>query len=195
MEGAGLLRQSTGIRSVGLQFLIETPLRFRDELKVGDSLSVNGACLTISEIRDDVVGVELSPETLARTCFSHLKVGDKLNLERSLKVGDRLHGHWVTGHIDGIGAVTAIEDYKDFKSFVLGLPRELCVDLIPKGSIAVDGVSLTINSCSDHSVSVTLVPQTLGRTTFGEKKIGDPVQVELDLIGKYVKKWMKHEYD
>lgn len=190
VEGVGLL---IGIRN-GHQFLIQFPFPSQQDLKIGDSLSVNGACLTISEIRDGYLGFDISPETLARTYFSNLKVGDKLNLERSLRVGDRLHGHWVTGHIDGTGTVAAIEDFRDFKEFVLELPERLCGDLIPKGSISVDGVSLTVNRCSDHSVSVMLVPQTLERTTFGEKKIGDPVQVELDLIGKYVKKWINHEY-
>ncbi|MEK7791076.1 MAG: riboflavin synthase [Deltaproteobacteria bacterium] len=193
VEDIGLLCEVRALPK-GSRYFIEPPSSFIKDLKVGESLSVNGACLTLSEIGDGYLGFDISPETLARTYFSNLKVGDKLNLERPLKVGDRLHGHWVTGHIDGTGTVAAIEDFSDFKEFVLELPEKLCGDLIPKGSISVDGVSLTINRCSSRSVSVMLVPQTLERTTFGEKKIGDPVQVELDLIGKYVKKWINHEH-
>ncbi len=182
------------ILSKGRRFLIQSPFPSRQDLKIGDSLSVNGACFTIAKCDDDSFEIDISPETLSCTYFSHLKAGDKLNLERSLKVGDRLHGHWVTGHIDGVGKVRQIEDYRDFKSFVLELPKGLCRDLIPKGSIAVDGVSLTLNRCLDDTVEVMLIPETLSRTTFGEKKAGDPVQVELDLIGKYVKKWINHEH-
>lgn len=190
VEGVGLLIE---IRN-GHRFLIQSPFPSQQDLKIGDSLSVNGACFTIAKSDGYSFEIDISPETLSCTYFSHLKVGGKLNLERSVRVGDRLHGHWVTGHIDGTGTVAAIEDFRDFKEFVLELPERLCGDLIPKGSISVDGVSLTVNRCSSHSVSVMLVPQTLARTTFGEKKIGDPVQVELDLVGKYVKKWINHEH-
>jgi len=193
IEGVGILQREPS----GNRFFIEVPNTLREGLKVGDSLSVNGACLTVSEIRERDVGFDLSPETLERTTFSTLNVGAKLNLERSLKVGDRLHGHWVTGHIDGVGIVVSIEptrgeDFKDFKAFVLEFSPELCRDVVPKGSLTVDGVSLTVNRLREQTVEVMLVPQTLQTTTFGEKRVGDQVQVELDLIGKYVKNLFKN---
>lgn len=183
VEGIGSLRERVPERNC---FLIEVPPALTDGIKVGDSLSVSGVCLTVSEIKDGYLGFNLSPETLSRTYFSTLKIGDKLNLERSLKIGDRLHGHWVTGHIDEVGVVVSIEDFKDFKAFVFEFSRELFKNVVPKGPIAIDGVSLTVNRCHDRTIEVMLIPQTLQTTIFGEKKEGDRVQVELDLIGKYV---------
>ncbi|MBI2645664.1 MAG: riboflavin synthase, partial [Deltaproteobacteria bacterium] len=135
--------------------------------------------------------VDVSPETLEKTYFKELKAGDKVNLERPLKLSDRLHGHCVTGHIDGVGKVVVVDKQDEFLKLTIELPQILAADIVQKGSLAVDGVSLTVNECKGNEVQVMLIPETLHKTTLGQKKEGDFVQVELDIIGKYIKKWVK----
>ena len=175
----------------GLRLCIEAPLSFKGNIKAGESLAINGACLTISKKNKQKLWFDLSLETLEKTSFKKLVKGEWVNLERSLKVSDRLHGHFVTGHIDGIGSVIAKKQEGAFIKFRFGLPSDLCQDVVEKGSISVDGVSLTVNSVFEEAIEVMIIPETLKRTILGKKRIGDLVQVELDLIGKYIKKWVK----
>src|SRR3989338_9876090 len=179
------------LSSKGVRMAIQTPFDFREELRHGHSIAVNGACLTVVNWVQNSFWVDVSPETLEKTYFKELKIGDSVNLERPLKLSDRLHGHWVTGHIDGVGKVTAIEKEGEFLNFTIKLPRSLAADVIQKGSIAIDGTSLTINDCRGDKIQLMLIPETLRKTTLGKKKEGDFVQVELDVIGKYIKKWVK----
>ncbi len=174
-----------------LRMLIQAPFDFKEDLKPGHSIAVNGACLTVVEWTQASFWVDISPETLEKTYFKELKSGDSVNLERPLKLSDRLHGHWVTGHMDGVGKVAAIEKQGEFLNFTIELPSFLAADVIQKGSIAIDGVSLTVNECRGDQIQVMLIPETLQKTTLGGKKEGDGVQIELDLIGKYIKKWVK----
>jgi riboflavin synthase len=158
-----------------------------DELKPGDSLAVNGVCLTLTEIKAGLVSVDLSHETLAATTLKDLKPGHKVHLERALCFGGRLGGHLVTGHVDGVGEVVSRIPRGLNLDLVLLAPAEVVLYLIPKGSVAVDGVSLTVNQPAGQRFQVTLVPHTLEQTTLSERRPGDKVNLEADLLGKYVK--------
>lgn len=156
------------------------------QASVGDSIAVNGCCLTVVAAVDGLLEFETGPETLARTNLGALQSGDKVNLERSLRVGDLLGGHFVTGHIDGLGTLSERRDEGEWSTCWFHLPRELARQLVPKGSVAVDGVSLTVVEVQDDRFSVMLIPHTLAATTLGRLPVGGQVNVETDLLGKYV---------
>jgi riboflavin synthase len=160
------------------------------EIKIGESISVNGACLTVISVGNNAFTVEASSETLRRTNLSKLKVGSKVNLERSLRLGDRLGGHIVNGHVDGVGKVESIQRRGKSIEIWFSLPKELSRYVVEKGSIAVDGVSLTINAVSGDRFSVNIIPYTQEATIFGKLKPGDSVNIECDIIGKYVEKFI-----
>lgn len=154
----------------------------------GESIAVNGVCLTAKEIRGRVFAVDVSPESLARTNLGGLAAGSMVNLERALRLSDRLGGHLVSGHVD---ATTSLLERRDVGSFVIFTFRavvELNRYIIAKGSITIDGISLTVNSIDDESFSVSIIPHTLAITTLGRLQPGNPVNIEVDLIGKYVEK-------
>ncbi len=157
-----------------------------EDLKIGDSIAINGACLTVIGIKSKLFSVDVSGETLEKTTLSKLKVGDRINLERPLRMGDRLGGHLISGHVDGVGRIE--EKVAHNESFLLKFkaPSEFMKYMVPKGSIAVDGISLTIVNVDGESFSVEIIPHTAKVTTLGLKGIGDEVNLEVDLIGKYV---------
>jgi riboflavin synthase len=169
-----------------LQLKLESALPF-NELKVGDSLAVNGVCLTLTEIAEGLLSVDLSHETLAATTLKELKPGGRVHLERALSFGGRLGGHLVTGHVDGVGEVVYRTPRGPNLDLVFLAPAEVVPYLIPKGSVAVDGVSLTVNQPAGQRFQVTLVPHTLEQTTLSERRPGELVNLEADLLGKYVK--------
>lgn len=154
----------------------------------GESIAVNGACLTARNIQGRNFLVDVSPESLSRTGIGSLEVGSRVNLERALRLADRLGGHLVSGHVDGLGRVEERRAAGDFTLFSFSLDAGLTKYVIEKGSITLDGVSLTVNSCSGNRFSVSIIPHTLAVTTLGQLKQGDPVNVEVDIIGKYVEK-------
>ncbi len=156
------------------------------ELVLGESVAVAGACLTVVDLSPQVASFEVSPETLARTTFPLKKVGERVNLERALKMGDRLGGHLVTGHIDGLGVLRALKAGPAHLQLKFELPAALSRFVIEKGSIAIDGVSLTVNACQGHTFTVNIIPLTARETTLAELKVGDKVNLETDIIGKYV---------
>jgi len=160
------------------------------DVQVGDSININGACLTVVEKKGRTIGVDLSSETLQRTALSDLKEGDLVNLERALKLTDRLGGHIVTGHIDGIGAIAEKRREREFLNLRIKIPKSLSRYVVQKGSIAIDGISLTVNECKEEEIQMTLIPYTLEKTTLLNKKIGDCVNVEVDILGKYVEKML-----
>ena len=160
------------------------------EVQLGDSININGACLTVVEKRGQMVGVDLSPETLQRTTLSKVKEGDKVNVERALKLSDRLGGHIVTGHIDGIGVITEKRKERDFLHLGVRIPETVSKYIVQKGSIAIDGISLTVNEYKEEEIFLTLIPYTLEKTTLMEKKVGDEVNVEADILAKYVEKML-----
>jgi len=158
------------------------------EMQLGDSININGVCLTVVEKRGRAVSVDLSPESLQRTTLARVKEADQVNLERALRLSDRLGGHIVTGHIDGIG--TIIERRTEGNSLYLRvrIPQAVTPYVVQKGSIAIDGISLTVNEFREDWIRVTLIPYTLEKTTLIEKKVGEEVNVEADILGKYVEK-------
>jgi riboflavin synthase len=159
----------------------------RDELKPGDSLAVNGVCLTLTEISEGPLSVDLSHETLEATTLKDLKPGGRVHLERALAFGGRLGGHLVTGHVDGVGEVVSKAPRgKNLDLWILA-PSTVVPYLIPKGSVAINGVSLTVNNPSGQRFKATLVPHTLDQTTLADLKPGEKVNLEADLLGKYVK--------
>jgi riboflavin synthase len=153
---------------------------------VGDSIAINGCCLTVVAVRSDEMSFEAGSETLGRTNLGRLSIGSGVNLERSLKIGDRLGGHYVSGHIDAVGTLDARRDEGEWSFFWFRVPRELTRQMASKGSIAVDGVSLTLVDVEAERFSVALIPHTLAVTTLGKLAVGDAVNTETDVLAKYV---------
>jgi riboflavin synthase len=160
---------------------------------LGASIAVNGACLTVVQKTKKSFAFDVSPETLERTSLATNKPGTLLNLERSMRLDDRLGGHLVTGHIDGVGVVRSIEKKGDFTFFSFRIAPRLGSLLVSKGSVAVDGISLTVNECGLREFNVAVIPFTLQHTNLRVRKVGDKVNVETDLIGKYVHKFIKQQ--
>ena len=171
-------------------FVISTNKINVDDLNHGESISVNGTCLTVISLSKRAFEVKASHETLKRTNLSRVGVGSRVNLERAVKVGDRLGGHIVNGHVDGIGRIISMEKKGESTEIWVTLEPELSRYVVEKGSIAVDGVSLTVNRVDGDKFSVNIIPYTQEATIFGESKPGDLVNIECDIIGKYVEKFM-----
>src|SRR5918996_3475257 len=164
---------------------VKTALSLRS-MPLGASVAVNGACLTVVKKSKGTFTVDVSPETLRRTSLATLGVGSLVNLEQPMRLQGRLGGHLVTGHVDGIGAVLAITKQGEFTVFTFQVPVRLGRFLISKGSVAVDGISLTVNDCRRNRFSVAIIPFTLQHTNLRARRVGDKVNIETDLIGKYV---------
>ena len=169
--------------------------RLQKGLKIGDSISVNGACLTITKLHKGCADFEIVDETMKRTSMCSLKTGEKVNIERSLRLNGRLEGHIVLGHVDGTGVIQSIITFKtETRLSITVQDRKLLCAIVPKGSLAIDGISLTVVDVKDDTISVVLIPHTLAITTLGLKSKGDRVNLEIDVIGRYVvknilKKW------
>ena len=170
-----------------------SPLFEMSGCKLGDSVSVNGACLTISQMEGDRITMDVSGETLNRTTLSTLKQGDSVNLERALRLSDRLGGHLVLGHVDGIGKILKKEARNSSWLLKIEIHESLSRYIIEKGSIAVDGISLTINACEKTFFEVNIIPHTGTQTTLLKINVGNSVNVETDLIGKYVEKLLMNQ--
>lgn len=171
----------------GMVFSLEADFDLT-EPEEGESIAVNGVCLTARDITGNRFLVDVSPETLSRTGLGSLQTGSRANLERALRLSDRLGGHMVSGHVDGMGRVEERKSVGDFTLFAFSLSRSLMRYVIEKGSIAINGVSLTVNSVQGDKFTVSIIPHTLAVTTLGELKRGDMVNIEVDIIGKYVEK-------
>jgi riboflavin synthase len=174
----------------GRLFVVAEP-RMAPELNVGDSVAVNGACLTVVRHDRETASFQAGPETLRRTNLGELAPGGRVNLERSLRLGDRLGGHLVQGHVDGIGHVAERSRQGDWEMFWFRCPAELAEQMVSKGSVAVDGVSLTLVDVTADRFSVALIPHTLAHTTLGFKGPGAAVNLETDLLAKYVWKCLR----
>lgn len=163
------------------------------ETKIGDSIAVNGACLTVTKLGGKGFTADVSAETLSRTTLGGLNRGDRVNLEKSLRVSDLLGGHLVLGHVDGVGRI--IEKTAKSNSIVFGIEVEsgLSRYIVEKGSVAVDGISLTVNRCTQGRFYLNIIPLTADETTLGFRKSGDRVNIETDIIGKYVERFLKPE--
>jgi|UniRef100_A0A7V6A6F1 riboflavin synthase len=184
VEGVG---EVTEIRRMaeGLRLAVAPPFPVA-ELALGESVAVSGACLTVVKVAGRAFQVEVSPETLSRSTISGKKVGDRVNLERALRLGDRLGGHLVTGHVDGLGVLRERRQGPEHLLLSFEMPAGLAPLVIEKGSIAVDGVSLTVNAVAGQVFSVNIIPFTAKDTTLADLKVGDRVNLETDIIGKYV---------
>lgn len=155
-------------------------------LTLGESIAISGACLTVTSGRARRFTVEVSPETLRRTTLGRLRPGDHVNLERALRLGDRLGGHIVLGHVDGVGTLEAITPDRQWSLYRFQAPKALGPYLVEKGSIAIDGVSLTVFACRGTRFTVALIPHTLAATTLGKRRPGDRVNVEADVLLKQI---------
>ena len=174
----------------GVRLVIRAPSLAR-EMQVGASIAVNGCCLTVVDVQAETFGFDAGAETLSRTNLGRLTAGSCVNLERSLRVGDRLGGHFVTGHIDAVGHLDQRIDDKDWSTFWFRVPAGLSRQMASKGSIAVDGVSLTLVEVEKDRFSVALIPHTLKVTTLGPLRVGDPVNLETDVLAKYVEQQLR----
>lgn len=183
-KGKILEKRATG---GGMVFAVEAGFDLTDP-EEGESIAINGVCLTAKKIAGRRFSVDVSPESLSRTNLGGIAPGRMVNLERALRLSDRLGGHLVSGHIDAVGSVLGRKAEGDFVLFSFSVPAGLAKYIIEKGSIAVDGISLTVNRCDEESFAVAIIPHTLEVTTLGERKKGDLVNLEVDLIGKYVEK-------
>jgi riboflavin synthase len=161
------------------------------ETKVADSISVNGCCLTVIDVSGDTFAFQAGPETLKRTNLGDLKPGSPVNLERALAVGTRLGGHFVSGHIDAVGTLLERNDYGDWSTFWFSVPKAQARQMASKASIAVDGVSLTIVDSEPERFSVALIPYTLAVTTLGPLVVGGKVNLETDILAKYVERLLE----
>nr|ABZ09462.1 putative Lumazine binding domain protein [uncultured marine crenarchaeote HF4000_APKG8D6] len=157
-------------------------------LKIGQSVAINGVCLSATKISRNKCVFEMIDETIKKTDLGNVNAGSIVNIERSLKVGDRLEGHFVLGHIDGVTTITKIEKKPKEVKFWFKIPKKLTKYVVKKGSIALDGISLTVVDAKKDITSVCLIPQTIKVTNFKSKKVGDKLNIETDILGKYIKK-------
>ena len=164
-----------------------------EDAAVGDSIAINGCCLTVVRIDGAILMFQAGSETLARTNLGQLEVGSFVNLERSLKVGQRLGGHYVSGHVDAVATVDQRTDDGQWAKFWFTVPHRLTAQMVSKGSVAVDGISLTLVDVEYDRFSVELIPHTLDATTLGDRQAGHCVNIETDLLAKYVQQQLKHE--
>lgn len=190
IEGLGTI---SGIRSAAEAKILTIVSDFELEgTRLGDSIAVNGACLTVTTLEKCRFTADVSPETLSKTTFAAAKVGDRVNLERALRLSDRLDGHLVSGHVDGLAKLETREPVANALVLSFEAPSDLTHYMITKGSVAVDGVSLTLNQCDERGFQVSIIPHTAKLTTIGLKRIGDVFNIETDLIGKYVERFLKN---
>jgi riboflavin synthase len=185
--------QSIDRRGGGICLTISTQVDL-SAAKIGDSISVEGVCLTVVKLSGHTFTAEVSPETLRRTTLAAVKEGQSVNLETALKMSDPMGGHFVAGHVDGTGEIIEAVPEGNSIRYRFRVPSEISRFLIEKGSVAVDGISLTVMECHDREFSVSVIPHTSQATTLGKKKAGDRVNLENDLIAKYVEKFV-HQRD
>ena len=187
----GLVQERGSVQAVeraeqGARLRIRTPLGA--ELAAGDSVAVNGVCLTAVEDGADVFAADVIAETLRRSSLGPLEEGDEVNLELPLRPSDRIGGHVVQGHVDGVGVIEAVSEEGQARTLRISAPAELTAYVVEKGSIAIDGVSLTVAAVDDDGFTVSLIPETLARTTLGGAAPGRSVNIEVDVLAKYVEK-------
>ncbi len=162
-----------------------------DEVRIGDSIAVNGACLTVVAKGQGTVTFDASPETLSRTAFRELKGGAAVNLERALRLSDRLDGHLVAGHVDCVGTISERRELSGNTLYTFRIPREFMKYVAAKGSVAIDGVSLTVNTVGEESFSVNIIPLTASKTALASKRVGDEVNIETDMLSKYLERLLE----
>ena len=185
VQDLGRIERISGT-DAGVQVTVATPLA--GKLSIGDSIAVNGVCLTASEVVDGTFSAEVMNETLQRTSLGSAAADSAVNLELPLRAADRLGGHVVQGHVDGVGTIAAASDDGFARLVSIDAPAEVLRYVVEKGSIAVDGVSLTVTDVTERSFNVSLIPETLARTTLGAARPGTKVNLEVDVLAKYVER-------
>lgn len=194
IQGTGRVEELVTARRGGRAAKLTIDLgKLAKNLRVGDSVAINGACLTVVKLSHGRASFELVGETIKKTALGYLKEGERVNLERSLRVGDSLDGHFVLGHVDGVGTITDKIKQKDQTKLWVKLDKQLMKYVVEKGSIAIDGISLTIIDVTRDRLSVALIPYTLAVTTLGIKKKNNRVNVEIDVLGRYARKILAGE--
>jgi riboflavin synthase len=188
----GIVEELGSVLSLGERRLSVSCSLVASDSEVGSSVAVNGVCLTVVERAADRLSFELSEETLARTSLARLAVGDPVNLERPLSLAGRLGGHLVQGHVDGLGTIEAIDPEEGGATLTVRMPEALARYVVEKGSICVDGISLTVTWTAGSRFSVALIPHTLEATTLGRVEADNPVNLEVDVIAKYVEGMLQH---
>ena len=192
VEGTGRISALVPEGEAALRLAIEVPDQMAGECTLGESVAINGCCLTVVEYTESVWQFQAGDETLAKTNLGELQVGSIVNLERSLKADARLGGHFVQGHVDATVTVKTIDRDGEWVRMWFSVPKELSELMIPKGSVAIDGISLTLVDVEPDCFSVALIPHTLEVTTLGERKVGDSVNIEADMLGKYIYKMVSN---
>jgi len=164
--------------------------RVINDVSIGDSVAINGVCLTVTAIGDGELSFDAVPETLSRSTLKDLRSGDKVNLEASLRAGKMIGGHFVQGHVDGVGTIESISLLGESSVLRINAPSEVLHYVVEKGSIAIDGISLTVASCDDYGLTAAVIPHTIANTTLNVKRPGDKINIETDIIGKYIEKFL-----
>ena len=181
----------TSVEGSGRRIVIDAPPPLRnDECRLGDSICLNGCCLTVVAIDGAHWVFQAGAETLSKTNLGTLTAGSPVNMERSLAANGRLGGHIVQGHVDGVGTVSRVDEDGEWTTMEFTVPVELAEMMVPKGSVTVDGVSLTVVSVTRARFTVALIPHTLAVTTLGRRRPGDAVNIEVDILGKYVRRFL-----
>ncbi|WP_459480703.1 riboflavin synthase [Clostridium saccharoperbutylacetonicum] len=186
IEEIGIVQEFNFVNGFGI--ILVGCTNVLEDTKIGDSIATNGVCLTVKEISSNSFKAEVMGETLAKSNLGRLKTGDKLNLERALRLSDRLGGHIVSGHIDGVGKIISIKEESNGTWFTISAPKEVLKYIIYKGSITIDGISLTVAYVDDLVFKVSVIPHTLDNTILPFKKVDSKVNLECDLVGKYIEK-------
>jgi len=189
IESLGNIKMIRSTGRGGKRFAIEADINL-DGTGIGESIAVNGACLTVVGIAGKRFEVDVSPETLEKTTLGNARAGERVNIERAMRLSDRLDGHLVSGHIDGVGTITGKKIAGNAVVITFGIPVSISRYVIKKGSVAVDGVSLTVNNCDEGWFEVSIIPHTAGLTTMGIKEEGGFVNIETDMIGRYVERFV-----
>lgn len=185
IEEVGAVARRSGAE---LAILAETVL---EDLRIGDSVAIDGACMTVVALNGGGFVVQVSPESFARTTLGQLRPGHAVNLERAMSANGRFGGHWVQGHVDGVGRIDSISAQGEFALYRFWAPSEVARYLVPKGSVAVDGISLTVIEPENNLFGVAVIPETLSKTKLPAKGKGDPVNLEADLFGKHIYHYLK----
>lgn len=192
VEEMGEIKEIKHVSEKALQMEINAK-KVAADVKIGDSIAINGVCLTITDYEEDKLYVDVMPETIQATSLAGLKAGQKVNMERALRVDDRFGGHFVSGHVDGIGEIVRKEPMENAIYYDIRLPNELICFMLKKGSVTVDGISLTLFEVNQDkgTITLSLIPHTLEVTVLGEKEVHDIVNIECDMLAKHVQHYMR----
>jgi len=190
IEGLGTVKH---LHRTGNSFKMSVSTDFDlDDTQIGDSIAVNGVCLTAVHLGVRHFDVDIAPETVSKTVLQYVRTNERVNIERAMRLSDRIDGHLVSGHVDGMGTITHRKNLDNAIIIEITTDNDLCRYMIHKGSVAVDGISLTINRLENNRFYLSIIPHTAQMSTIGFKKIGQKVNIETDMIGKYVERFMTH---